>query len=113
MPAGYDPHDSDVTAGYQGRDDKAKNVHKQVDEVVGIMQNNIDKVMERGENLNSINAKAEDLERGAMNFRSGANRVRKRMWWKDMKLRIIIAIVIIILLVVIIVPIAVNANKQQ
>ena len=41
-----------------GRDgDKAKQVRAQVDEVVGIMQNNIEKVMQRGEHLDSLNQK--------------------------------------------------------
>jgi vesicle-associated membrane protein 4 len=38
----------------------------------------------------------------AQGFRRGANKVRKQMWWKDMKMRIIIAIAIVILLVIII-----------
>ncbi|ORX77838.1 synaptobrevin, partial [Basidiobolus meristosporus CBS 931.73] len=77
-------------------------VQQQVDEVVNIMQDNVNRVMERGERLDTLNNKAEDLENGALQFRRGANRVRKNMWWKNFRLKlIIIAIVVIILLVVI------------
>jgi vesicle-associated membrane protein 4 len=37
-------------------------------------------------------------------FRRGANRVRKQMWWKDMKLRISLFCGFIIDLLVIIIP---------
>ena len=58
--------------------------------------------------MNKINkhffffCKIENLSVSAQGFRRGANRVRKQMWWKDMKMKIIIASAIIILLLVII-----------
>ena len=45
---------------------------------------------------------SENLSVSAQGFRRGANRVRKQMWWKDMKMRIILAIVIILILLAII-----------
>ena len=39
---------------------------------------------ERGENLDSLQDKTENLSVSAQGFRRGANRVRKNMWWKDM-----------------------------
>ena len=38
----------------------------------------------------------------AQGFRRGANRVRKQMWWKDMKMRLCLIGGVIILLVIII-----------
>jgi vesicle-associated membrane protein 4 len=37
---------------------KTQNVQKEVDEVVGVMQNNIQKVMERGEKLDTLQNKS-------------------------------------------------------
>jgi vesicle-associated membrane protein 4 len=69
------------------------------------MRDNINKVSERGERLDSLQDKTDNLAVSAQGFRRGANRVRKQMWWKDMKMRMcIIAAVIILLLVVIVVP---------
>ena len=68
------------------------------------MQNNIHKISERGERLDNLQDKTDHLSTQANSFRRGANRVRKQMWWKDMKMRMCIIIGIIILLVVIIVP---------
>lgn len=68
------------------------------------MQNNITKISERGERLDNLQDKTDHLSTQANSFRRGANRVRKQMWWKDMKMRICIIVGVIILLVVIIVP---------
>ena len=68
------------------------------------MRNNINKVSERGERLDSLQDKTDNLATSAQGFRRGANRVRKQMWWKDMKMRMCLIIGIIILLVIIIVP---------
>ncbi|KAJ1907875.1 Vesicle membrane receptor protein (v-SNARE) [Tieghemiomyces parasiticus] len=81
---------------------KTQQIQRELDEVVNIMQDNIDKVMEREERLDVLHSKTDDMNEGARQFRKGASRVRKQMWWKDMKLKIIIAIVIVILLVIII-----------
>ncbi|RAK75271.1 SNAP receptor SNC2 [Aspergillus fijiensis CBS 313.89] len=68
------------------------------------MRSNIFKVSERGERLDSLQDKTDNLAVSAQGFRRGANRVRKQMWWKDMKMRVCLIICVIILLVVIIVP---------
>jgi len=69
------------------------------------MRDNINKVSERGERLDSLQDKTDNLAVSAQGFRRGANRVRKAMWWKDMKMRMcIIATVIILLVIIIVVP---------
>ena len=68
------------------------------------MQENLQKASQRGENLNTLHDKTDNLATSAQGFRRGANRVRKQMWWKDMKMRICIIVGIIILLIIIIVP---------
>ncbi|CAB03613.1 Synaptobrevin [Schizosaccharomyces pombe] len=85
---------------------KTAAIQQQIDDTVGIMRENISKVSERGERLDSLQDKTDNLAVSAQGFRRGANRVRKKMWWKDMRMRLCIIIGIIILLVVIIVPIA-------
>ncbi|KAJ3152744.1 hypothetical protein HDU86_005501 [Geranomyces michiganensis] len=91
---------------------KAAAVQGQVDEVVGIMHQNIEKVMQRGERLESLQNKTDDLQQGALQFKRGATKVRRQMWWKDLKLKIVIAVIVIIILIVIIVPV-VNSIKSS
>jgi len=83
-------------------------IQQQIDDTVGIMRENINKVADRGARLDTLQDKTDNLSHSAQGFRRGANRVRKQMWWKDMKMRMCIVIGIIILLVIIIVPIAVT-----
>ena len=68
------------------------------------MRENINKVSQRGERLDSLQDKTDNLAVSAQGFRRGANRVRKQMWWKDMKMRMCLIVGIIVLLIVIIVP---------
>ncbi|KAI9786326.1 MAG: SNAP receptor, synaptobrevin [Peltula sp. TS41687] len=77
----------------------------QIDDTVGVMRENINKVSQRGERLDSLQDKTDNLAVSAQGFRRGANRVRKQMWWKDMKMRMCLIVGIILLLVIIIVPI--------
>jgi len=46
------------------------------------MRDNINKVSQRGERLDSLQDKTDNLAVSAQGFRRGANRVRKQMWWK-------------------------------
>jgi vesicle-associated membrane protein 4 len=59
---------------------------------------------ERGDHLNILDDKVTDLSNSARLFRTGANRVRKQMWWKDMRMRMCLFVFVAVLLVVIIVP---------
>jgi vesicle-associated membrane protein 4 len=76
------------------------------------MRDNINKVSQRGERLDALQDKTDNLAVSAQGFRRGANRVRKQMWWKDMKMRMCLIIGIVILLVIIIVPSGMSAQLK-
>ncbi|KNZ54584.1 uncharacterized protein VP01_2909g1 [Puccinia sorghi] len=109
----YDPYipggSSNPPAGQKGNA-KTQAIQAQIDDTVGIMRDNITKVAERGERLDTLQDKTDNLAVSAQGFRRGANRVRKQMWWKDMKMRLFIALGVIVLLLIIIIPIVVK-NK--
>ena len=75
------------------------------------MRENINKVSQRGERLDSLQDKTDNLATSAQGFRRGANRVRKQMWWADMRMRICLIVGIIILLMIIIIPIGTSLRK--
>uniref|UniRef100_A0A3B1JX26 Vesicle-associated membrane protein 4 n=1 Tax=Astyanax mexicanus TaxID=7994 RepID=A0A3B1JX26_ASTMX len=60
-------------------------VQSQVDEVIDVMQENISKVIERGERLDDLQDKSESLSDNASAFSSRAKQLHRRMWWRDMK----------------------------
>lgn len=109
---GEQPYDPYIPAGAQGAAGNATKdgsqrtaaLQAQIDDTVGVMRDNITKVSQRGERLDALQDKTDNLAVSAQGFRRGANRVRKQMWWKDMKMRMCIIVGIIVLLVVIIVP---------
>lgn len=68
------------------------------------MKKNVQAVSQRGERLDALQDKSDNLVASAQGFRRGANLVRKKMWWKDMKMRMCIIIGVIVLLAVIIIP---------
>jgi len=72
------------------------------------MRTNITKTADRGAKLDELQNKTDNLADSALGFRRGANRVRKQMWWKDMKMRLCLILGVIVLLAVIIVPIVVT-----
>ncbi|KAF2083358.1 synaptobrevin [Saccharata proteae CBS 121410] len=112
------PYDPYIPSGANNAGGSANNgnhrtaaLQAEIDSTVGIMRDNINKVSERGARLDSLQDKTDNLAVSAQGFRRGANRVRKQMWWKDMKMRMCLVVGIIILLVIIIVP-SVVATKH-
>ncbi|CAF9906522.1 MAG: hypothetical protein GOMPHAMPRED_004765 [Gomphillus americanus] len=117
MPSNEPPYDPYIPSGgnaagsSNGQNNGQINALKgQIDDTLAEMRKNVDRLQEREENINSLGVKSENLAASAQGFRRGANRVRKQMWWKDMKMRICIIVGIIILLLVIIVPIVVKTR---
>uniref|UniRef100_A0A3B3S9D5 Vesicle-associated membrane protein 4 n=2 Tax=Paramormyrops kingsleyae TaxID=1676925 RepID=A0A3B3S9D5_9TELE len=84
------------------KNDKIRQVQNQVDEVIDVMQENISKVIERGERLDDLQDKSESLSDNASAFSSRAKQLHRRMWWRDTKMKAIIALVIVVLLLIII-----------
>uniref|UniRef100_A0A8D1TN35 Vesicle associated membrane protein 4 n=1 Tax=Sus scrofa TaxID=9823 RepID=A0A8D1TN35_PIG len=84
------------------RNDKIKHVQNQVDEVIDVMQENITKVIERGERLDELQDKSESLSDNATAFSNRSKQLRRQMWWRGCKIKAIMALVAAILLLVII-----------
>ncbi|KAJ7489463.1 synaptobrevin-domain-containing protein [Mycena latifolia] len=70
---------------------KTAAIQAQIDDTVGIMRENITKVAERGERLDSLQDKTDNLAVSAQGFRRGANRVRKNMWYVSPLLTLVAA----------------------
>lgn len=79
---------------------KVASVQKQVDEVKNIMVENIEKVLERGEKIELLVDKTDDLRFQAEKFQKTGRQLRNRMWWANLKMKLVIALVVILLAVV-------------
>ncbi|KAG2425092.1 hypothetical protein HXX76_014001 [Chlamydomonas incerta] len=80
---------------------KVASVQKKVDEAKAIMVENIEVVLKRGEQLERIQEKTEDLMVEADRFRDGAVRVKRKLWWQNLKMKLVMALAVILLAVVI------------
>uniref|UniRef100_UPI003FA61577 Synaptobrevin homolog 1 n=1 Tax=Saccharomyces cerevisiae TaxID=4932 RepID=UPI003FA61577 len=85
-PYALSEHDEERPQNVQSKSRTAE-LQAEIDDTVGIMRDNINKVAERGERLTSIEDKADNLAVSAQGFKRGANRVRKAMWYKDLKMK--------------------------
>lgn len=58
-------------------------------------------VLERGERIEVIVDKTEDLQSQADQFRRQGRDLRNKMWWQNMKMKLLIAAAVILLIIVI------------
>lgn len=72
-------------------------VRKSIGEIKNIMVDNISKLFERGEKLDNIVDKTEDLQKESIEFKKKSNTLKKKMKYKN-----IICISLIILLIIIV-----------
>lgn len=76
----------------------------QVEEVVDIMRVNVDKVLKRDEILSELDDRADALQMGASQFESSAAKLKRKYWWKNCKMMIMLGAICAIIVVVIVTP---------
>jgi len=61
-----------------------------------------DRVLERGEKIELLVDKTDALNQQAFKFKKHSTSLRKKMWWKNFKLQLIIASIIIVIILIIV-----------
>ncbi|XP_075273641.1 vesicle-associated membrane protein 3 [Opisthocomus hoazin] len=74
-----------------------------VDEVVDIMRMNVDKVLERDQKLSELDNRADALQAGASQFETSAAKLKRKYWWKNCKMMIILGVVCAVILIIFII----------
>ncbi|XP_035668868.1 vesicle-associated membrane protein 7-like [Branchiostoma floridae] len=80
--------------------DQLSMLQSQVDEVKGVMSQNIEKVLARGDRLDNLMEKTDELEASADTFKKTARRVKKKYFWKNAKMMIILSVVVLVVLII-------------
>ncbi|KAL5107825.1 Synaptobrevin-like protein [Taenia crassiceps] len=75
----------------------------QVNEVVDIMRVNIEKVLERDKNLSQLDDRADALQAGASQFEASAGKLKRKYWWRNCKLLMVLCGLLAVTAIVIIV----------
>ena len=86
----------------ESQDSSIERIRAHVAEISDNMIENIDKIMQRQEKIELLVEKTETLNRTALQFRRQAVDVRRTLWWRDVRAKIImisIALTILFLLV--------------
>ena len=86
---------------YPRSDDKVGQVRREVDEVSGIMKENVQALVQQGIALNELHDKTDDLLSEAKNFKKSSTAMKNAMWWKDMQMKLIIGGVVFVILLII------------
>ncbi|XP_043917083.1 vesicle-associated membrane protein 8-like [Protopterus annectens] len=81
---------------------KVGELQSQVDDVKNIMTQNIDRVLERGERLDDLIVKTDDLQATAESFQKTSTKIARKMWWKNTKMIIIIVVIVAVIVLIII-----------
>lgn len=76
--------------------DKLRTVKSNLEKTKDIMIENIDKVLARGEKIELLVKKTEHMSDSAVSLRKQAVKVKRHMWWKNVKLGVIAAVILIV-----------------
>lgn len=77
---------------------KVQQMEQELEDVTGIMRDNLGKVMERGERIESLLDKTALLRNESVSFRAGAKRHNDARWWQDSRGRIMLGICALVIL---------------
>ncbi|KAJ8385968.1 hypothetical protein AAFF_G00177890 [Aldrovandia affinis] len=56
----------------------------------------------RGERLDELMGKTEDLQAGAQNFKHTSQKVARSYWWKNVKLVVVIVVIVLVIILIIV-----------
>lgn len=79
--------------------DKIAVLQTKIEDIKADMIDNLDKVLERGEKLEVLVEKTEDVKNAASHFRKGTRKVKNRSMMKWLLLVIILLVILIVIIV--------------
>ncbi|KDP20321.1 hypothetical protein JCGZ_06407 [Jatropha curcas] len=89
---------------------KLAKVKAQVSEVKGVMMENIEKVLDRGEKIELLVDKTENLRSQAQDFRQQGTKIKRKMWIENMKMKLIVFGIVLALILIIVLSVCHGFN---
>ncbi|KAJ2898908.1 uncharacterized protein MKZ38_003592 [Zalerion maritima] len=87
------------------REDTISNVQKEMDDVRGIMTQNIEGLLERGERIDLLVDKTDRLGGSAREFRVRSRGLKRQMWWKNIKIMSLLVVVVVLIVLSIVIAV--------
>lgn len=88
-------------------------IRGQVNEVTNIMRQNIASVLDRGEALEDIVTRANDLQATTDVFHRQTTHINRQLYWKNMRMRICLIVMVLSIFAVIIIWASVKTAKDH
>jgi len=82
--------------------DEVARAQAELNQVKDIMVQNVEQILSRGERIELLVDKTDNMAHQATAFRRGARAARRQMWWKNTKTLALSAVVVLLLLYLII-----------
>ncbi|XP_038168181.1 vesicle-associated membrane protein 8 [Arvicola amphibius] len=82
--------------------DRVRNLQSEVEGVKNIMTQNVERILARGENLDHLRNKTEDLEATSEHFKTTSQKVARKFWWKNVKMIVIICVIVLVIIILIV-----------
>ena len=92
---------------------KIQDTQAQVQDVIGVMQSNVERVIQRGDNLDDLSRRADSMQMSAHEFQAQGSAIRKKMWWKNMKMMIAIGVAVAVIVLIIVLSAVLGGNKDD
>ena len=83
--------------------DGVEMTQQQIDVVLDIMRDNMNKVLDRDDKLSDLEERSDHLDSEAQRFGDQTKGIKKKYWWKDKKMLIIAMVVFVIIIGVILI----------
>ena len=84
--------------------DKLSQAREQVDEIKTEVQDNVNKLIVNGDNLNDLEDQTHNIRRGAEQFGKNSKSLERTMYWRKIRnIAIIIGIIILVIIIIIII----------
>ena len=81
--------------------DNIGRVRAQINDVKDVMVQNIEKVLERGEKIELLVDKTDKLNNAAFKFERQSKKLKNAMWWRNLKMKLMIGMVVALVLYII------------
>ncbi|KVH90265.1 vesicle-associated membrane protein 711-like [Cynara cardunculus var. scolymus] len=83
--------------------DRMNRLKGEMSQVRNVMIQNIDKVLERGDRLESLVDKTANMQTNTFRFKKQTRRFRNTMWWKNVKLMVALVFLLLVIVYIILV----------
>jgi len=84
------------------KNDKINNIKAEIDDAKQVMVKNIDKVLERGERIEVLVDKTEELHSQSMSFKTKSTKLKRKMWWQNAKMCCILICIVTVIIAAIV-----------